>query len=221
VRDRLEEDDAARRLWREDPARVAGVHRCIVLAREEYGYGAERAGAARHDPRRTRSQPAHPQRRGPTVTEIAQQAGMRRETLAALMEHHGYLVLAPYGGTQRRRLVSQRAIAAGMGHNVDASRTRIARLEGYGRAAVFPIFYAECVPDILWTLDLEGIRQVAREKGRKRERLVWLLDKHGYLPDAEVADIAGCTERTVRRARAEQTLKMSYASYIEDIEEAD
>jgi hypothetical protein len=128
-------------------------------------------------------------------------AGLERETLAALMEHHGYLELVPYGGTQKRRLVTDRAFHAGLGHNADGSHRRIARLEGMGRAVVFAIFYPERVPDILWSLDHAGITARAAAIEGKRERMRWLLHHHGYLPDAELAKLSGYTERGVRKAR--------------------
>jgi hypothetical protein len=140
-------------------------------------------------------------KQGLTLQDIAAMAGLQRETLATLMEHHGYLELVPYGGTQRRRLVTKRAFDAGLGHNVDGSRCRIARLEGMSRAAVFPIFYPKKVPDILWSLDHAGMTARAAAIEGKRDRMRWLLNHHGYLPDAELAKLSGYSERGVRKAR--------------------
>lgn len=140
-------------------------------------------------------------RRGMTIAEMAEHAGLNRETLACLLEHHGYLELVPFGGRQRRRLVTDRAFAAGLGHNADASRKRVASIEGARRACVFPVFYPEHVSAILWTLDHPGIVRAAPAIPRKRDRLAWLLAHHGYLPTAEVADLSGFSRRGVEKAR--------------------
>jgi hypothetical protein len=135
------------------------------------------------------------------VSEIAEQSGINRETLSRLLEHHGYLELKPYGGLQNRRLVTNQAYEAKMGHNVDASVSRVAFLEGYRRAIPFPVFYPEQVQDILWTLDYPSIVATAKAVPKKRDRLRWLMDHHPYLPNEELSSLAGYSLRGVEKAR--------------------
>lgn len=181
---------------------MAAVHDAMVFGgldtglREggAHGLQAERMRALR------RPLPAR-DRRGLTLAEVATVAGLDRETLVSLLGHHGYLELVPFGGRQRRRLITARAFAAGLGHNVDASRTRIGAVEGAHRACVFPVLYAEAVPCILWTLDHAGIVRGAAAIPGKKDRLAWLLGHHGYLPTAELAALSGYTRRGVELAR--------------------
>jgi hypothetical protein len=127
--------------------------------------------------------------------------------LCALLEHHGYLELAFYGGRQRRRLVTQRAIDAGFGQNIDPSGVRIA-LEGAAKVAAFPVFFPEWVPGILWTLDYAGLREYANTIPSKRDRLHWLLTYHAHLPRKELAALSGYSERGWSKA-----VRSSFASY--------
>ncbi|MFC7553475.1 hypothetical protein ACFQU7_16265 [Pseudoroseomonas wenyumeiae] len=92
MRDGMNAEDAVKRLWREDPERVNDLHRSIMLNHHDLMWGCQ-GGSEKY--RQRKEQAKQPQRRGRTVTEIAEQAGIRRETLAALMEHHGYLEMAP------------------------------------------------------------------------------------------------------------------------------
>lgn len=202
--------DAARgRLWREPPGAVAEVHGVMAAAYDAPTLGGLDGGPpgdgarglkAEQMRRLRRPLPAR-NRRGMTVAEMAEHAGLNRETLACLLEHHGYLELVPFGGRQRRRLVTDRAFAAGLGHNADASHTRVARVEGARRAGVFPVFYPEHVPAILWTLDHPGIVRAMAAIPRKRDRLAWLLVQHGHLPTAELADLSGFSRRGIEKAR--------------------
>jgi hypothetical protein len=68
-------------------------------------------------------------------------------------------------------------------------------------AAVFPVFYPECVPDVLWTLNIDGIKAMVQALPSKRSRITYLLRRHGYLPDTEIAAMAGCTAHGVRKRR--------------------
>jgi hypothetical protein len=70
------------------------------------------------------------------------------------------------------------------------------------KAVVFPVFYPNKVPSILWSLDYDGIAARAAAIGRKRERMRWLLHHHTYLPDAELAKLSGYSVRGVEKARA-------------------
>lgn len=205
--------ETQRRLWREDPERVAEVYRRATAAEGRmilvnietrrrwfiaHGLLADRM-------RELRTRPLWRDRAGMTLAEIAEQAGIGRETLACLMEHHGYLELVPYGGVQNRRLVTDQAFHAELGHNADASHTRIAHLEGRHRACIFPVFYPEHVPSILWTLDYEGIVESATTILSKKERLRWLLAEHGHLPDTELARLSGYSRRGIEKMRERET----------------
>lgn len=190
------------KLWREDAGDVLQTYDRLMLGSADtercqggvHGLRAERMRELRRPLLRR-------DRIGKTVAEIAAEAGMPRETMACMLEHHGYLEMVPYGGRQRRRLVSDQAYQAGIGHNVDASLKRIGWLEGAAKAAVFPVFYPEHVPTILWTLDIDGIRQRASSIPDRRARLNWLLSEHAYLPAHEVAILSSYTQRAVELAK--------------------
>ena len=139
---------------------------------------------------------------GLTLGEIAEVNGIDRTVLVALMERHGYLELAPYGGRQKRRLVTDEAFHAGIGHNVDPSHARSLRLDGAARAVPFPVFYPEAMPSLLWTLDWPGIQAAAKAIPNKRERMGWLLDHHAVLPDKALVGLSGYSLRGVKKARA-------------------
>ena len=139
---------------------------------------------------------------GLTVGKIAETNGIDRAVLVALMERHGYLELAPYGGRQSRRLVTDEAFHAGVGHNVDPGKARSSRLDGAARATPFPVFYPEAVPSLLWTLDWPGIQAAAKAIPNKRQRMRWLLEQHGYLPDKALEGLSGYSLRGVKKARA-------------------
>ena len=197
-------------LWREDPREVAAAYLRLQRARDDMagpGDGGVHGLAAALLQEHHRPLKCRPERRGMTVAEVAARTGIDRETLARLMEHHGYLALVPFGGTQRRRLVTDDAFHAGLGHNVDPSATRVGHLEGEAKAAPFPVFYEERLADMVWTFDLDGIRLAAEERkagGGKKAALQWLLQRHGYLPNAELAKLTGFSERSVERARAKE-----------------
>lgn len=63
------------------------------------------------------------------------------------------------------------------------------------------MFYEDALPAILATLDHEGIAAGTAALSTKRKRLAWLLEAHPYLPNAEMARLAGCRVRAVERAR--------------------
>lgn len=190
-------------LPREDHGEVAAAYDELMLARDgrlgtqkggTHGLLAERMRQLRQP---LLSRP----KQGLTVRELAERAGVDRETLACALEHHGYLEMVPFGGPNRRRLVTLAAQKAGLGHNPDGSRRHIARLEGRGRASVFPVFYPEYVDSILWTLDFPRIRSAAKAISKKRARLAWLMEHHGYLPNKTIANLAEYSEIGVKVAR--------------------
>lgn len=207
-------EEVRARLWREDPEEVtaifAAVEETALGQTPERGLGllAERQ---RQVARETRK--AAPKARGGmglTLEQVAGRAGMNRATVTALLEHHGLLIMAPCGPAKNRRLATDAAIAQGLGHNVEPGRTRIGAVEGYGKAAPFPVFYADRLADMLWVLDLDGIRTEAAQRKDRAERLWWLLDRHGYLPGAELAAVSGYSLRAVRAAQAAQTALAGY-----------
>lgn len=195
-------DATQARLWREAPAAVAAVYDAMVLGSADGGDRREGGahGLQAQQMRALRRPLPTRDRRGLTLAEVAAVAGLDRETLAVLMEHHGYLELVPYGGRQRRRLVTDRAFAAELGHNADGSTRRVGVVEGHNRACPFPVFYPDQVGAILWTLDHAGIITGAAAVAGKRARLAWLLRCHGYLPTAELAALSGATRRGVELA---------------------
>ncbi len=192
------------RLWREPPEAITEAYDAMIFGgldgepcREPescHGLLAARMRELRRPlPKRDKA--------GLPLGEVAKQAGMDRETLASLMEHHGILELVSYGGRQRRRLVTDAAFHAGLGHNVDPGAIRSPRLDGHARSSVFPVFYPDAVPDILWMLDWEGIKRDAAAIKGKRERMRWLLSHHHHLPDQALADLGGYSLRGVKKAR--------------------
>lgn len=217
IRSRMQLPAIIEALWREDATEVAAIFDSIARLDVD---GTSGPLDARHGLLAERLRELHRPlvwrpKRGLTVSDLAARTGVNRETMATALEHHGYLELVPYGGRQRRRLLTEQAVAAGFGHNADAAHVRIGHLEGFNRASVFPVIYPEHAAAILWTLDLDGIRATAAAMPNKRGRLRWLLAHHGYLPDAYLAELAGCSVRTVERARARArgTEKMSGVSY--------
>lgn len=203
MRMRLTLADTINRLWREDPQRVTAAYDTLLTSQSvlsepstpRYGLRAERMRELRRP---------HPRgdRPGLTVQTMADDAGVPREVMSRLLEHHGYLTLAPYGGRQQRRLVSEAAFRGGYGYTVDAAEKRIAHLEGTNRAAPFAVFYPEHIPSILWTLGIDAIREGVAQQPTKRKKLRWLLDHHDYLPSSFIAELTGCSVRGVKKARA-------------------
>lgn len=205
VLDGLDVPESASALWREDPEIIAAKHGEITMVRaDERGAGPLHGRLA--DLLREAHRPivGRPSERGLTVDAAAERIGVPKAAFVALAEAHGYLGLAPFGRTQGRRLVTDRAVAAGIGWNVDATKTRIARLDGFGRAAVFPVFDPARLEDVAWTFDWAGIVGAVRALARKRDRVSFLLTGHDYLPDTEVAALAEVERRTVARARRGQ-----------------
>lgn len=195
--------DLQERLWREDPATVAEIYDELITA----GVGASdfdsdgRHGLLAERLRELRRPLPTRDRLGLTLRDISTRTGIDRTTLAVLMEEHGYLELVPYGGNQRRRLVTQAAFDAELGHNVDPSTVRL-RIEGAHRTSPFPVFYEEALDDILWTLDYEGLVRRVRTLPDKKARLGYLLEHHPGLPASEMTGLTGYGKRTVETAKA-------------------
>ncbi len=91
--------------------------------------------------------------------------------------------------------------AAGHGHNVDPRQIRSRRLDGVARAVPFPVFYEDKVASIVWTFGWDLLQARLAVETTKRKRLAFLLSDHAYLPDAEIASLAGCSSRGVEEAR--------------------
>jgi len=135
----------------------------------------------------------NPQRPGLTLTEIAKKSGIDRATLCALMIHHRYLELAYCDGTQRRHLLTEQAVDAGLGCNAFP----VIRSRGgapHADRSPFPLFNPDLVPAILWTLDYERLVATVQAIPSKRKRAGWLLDRFPFLPRQELARLAGYTE---------------------------
>lgn len=197
-------------LPREDADDVTRAYKKLMNACWLDGEATEGRHGLRAERMRELRQPlSQCKRSGLTVQDLADRAGVERHAMACALVHSGYLELAPYGGKQSRRLVTRTAEAAGYGHNVDGSQSRIGRLEGFNRSCPFPVFYEEHLDDILWSLDIEGIREKAVGTASKRGRLSWLLEVHGYFPNDFVALLSGCSLSGVKKARGRLESKVT------------
>lgn len=181
-------DSILARLWRETPEAVIDAYDAVIFGTLDSPSGdiGGRHGLLAARMRELRRPLPRRDKVGMQLRQIADQADMDRETLARLMERHGLLELVPYGGRQRRRLVTDAAFRDGLGHNVDPGHIRSPRLDGNARAAVFPVLYSDKLPAI----------------PGKRERMRWLLSHHAYLPDQALADVGGYSLRGVEKARS-------------------
>ena len=128
-RRQITEDEVVSRLWREEPSTIRHVFREITnkrpLAYDDYWLPEPMAKVGRPKSRRrllTRN------KIGLTVAAIAERNGMSVAILKALLVHHGYLELTPYG-SPRRLLVTGTTFSAGYGHNA-AGTNRVGRVEG-------------------------------------------------------------------------------------------
>jgi hypothetical protein len=199
----ITEDEMVTKLWREAPVTVRRVFHEIADKRAGVDYyrvrDTTKATKGTREARRRRPQLTR-NKRGLPLSEMARRTYMALPTFTALLVHHGFLELVPYG-SRRRHLVTESAFRAEVGHNV-YPKNRIGHLEGYRRAAVFPVFYEDRLKDILWCLDYQGIVEAVDAIPSKRKRLAWLLGNHTYLPNREIAQLVGCSEVGVKKARA-------------------
>jgi hypothetical protein len=106
-------------LWKEDPEEISRLYDAAVfglydVAFNDPGHHGMRAERMRE----LRSPLPMRQRTGSTIHEIAASAGIGRATLVALLKHHGYADLFPYGREQSRFLLTEASFKAGIGHNV-------------------------------------------------------------------------------------------------------
>jgi hypothetical protein len=193
----MSEDTVAEKLFREDSDTVRTIYREIA---EELRYRVWSEQKDLNRPTGTVRRLLWRDRPGLTLSQIAQRYGLSVSALRSLLEHHGFLECVPYGGRQRRTLVSETAFRAEVGHNVTPVN-RVGHLEGYGRAAPFPVLYEDRLSDIMWCLDYRNIVASVAALPTKRKRLAWILSNHSYLPDTEVANLAGANVSGVRKAR--------------------
>jgi hypothetical protein len=121
------------------------------------------------------------------------------------MEHHGILELVQFGLDQKRRLVTDTTFHAELGHNVYSTK-HIGKLEGHAKSSPFPVFYEDRLQDLLWMLDYPGIRKEALKIQSKKGKLSWLLSEHPYLPDTEIATLAGYSAYGVSKARLSRSI---------------
>jgi hypothetical protein len=199
----MDADATCAALPREDPEAVRQKHACIAERRGDDAYRDERRGVPMQD------RGARPvgflsgrSRHGLTLTEIATETGAARATLKAAMIHHGYLEEVPYGGRQRRTLVTAVAFHAGLGHTADPSATHSPALSGWKRCFPFPVFYPDRLADIMWTLGLDRIAETCASMATRQERLAWLLAHHPYLPNEELRRLSGMAQSSVDAAAA-------------------
>ncbi|MBW6398658.1 hypothetical protein KPL78_12405 [Roseomonas sp. HJA6] len=199
----MDADATCAALPREDPEKVRVAHEAVSAAREggfvEPGCRGVAERRMRRPSRRRSRLTTVP---GLTLRDIAGATSIPRSTLKAAMIHHGYLAEVMCGGRQRRALVTEAAEREGIGHNVDASGKHSPRVSGFARSAVFAVFHADRMEDVLWTLDLKRIAEHCARLMDKRRRLEWLLRWHHYLPNDELAQLSGMSLRSVDAAAA-------------------
>lgn len=166
----------------------------------------------------TRRRPRRPGR-GITINELAEMENVPRSVMVAALRHAGYLTLSYTDARTRRHVVSAEAERQGAGHTVDPSGEHSPRISGHARAAPFAVFAPAHVPRILEKLGLASIRQGAAAIPTKRRRLDWLIENHNYLPAQFMAELAGATERAVKRRRARLgSGESSLACYVDALD---
>jgi len=190
-------EDLIEKLWREDPDEIRSFYHLIADNRISDGW---LTSYHRKRENRKKAKLLTRNRVGLTLNAIAKRTGIAKPTLVSLMEHHGFLHLVQFGLEQKRRLVTEDAFNAHLGHNVNPAN-RIGHLEGQGKAANFPVFYEDKLPDVLWVLDFDGIREKVSRWADKKGKLAWLLSEHSYLPDTELASLSGYSVKGVFKAR--------------------
>lgn len=186
------------KLWREDSEVVRSTYHSIADCRVSGNWLTSYHRT--REKKRGKAKLLTRRKFGLTLNSIAIRSGIAKPTLASLMEHHGLLSLTQFGLDQKRRLVTEKAYRAHLGHNVNPAN-RIGHLEGQGKAANFPVFYEDRLDDILWVLDYSGIQEAVSKQPTKKAKLAYLLGQHPYLPDGEVAALAGYSRRAVITAR--------------------
>lgn len=190
-------EDLIVKLWREDPDEVETIYLSIADNRTSDGW---LNSYQRRRENRKKAKLLTRKKYGLTLNAISERTGIAKPALVSLMEHHGLLALVQFGIEQKRRLVTEAAFHAHLGANVNPAN-RIGHLEGQGKAANFPVFYEDRLADILWMLDFDGIKEAVSGQPTKKAKLAYLLGHHGYLPDGEIATLAGYTRRAVIKAR--------------------
>lgn len=197
------------RLWREDPTEVEELY-CAVDEAALEGFEQDhllgRDGTGMHGLLAARMRELNRplwqrNKSGMTIHEVASRIGVSTETAVRLLIHNGYIESVPFGGRQHRRLLTDQAVRAGIGHNVDPKGRRSTWLDGHQRAAVFPVFYPEHIATIIWTLGWGLIVSAVTTAPTKKAKLAYLLEEHDYLPDSEIAKLAGYKRDGVLRAR--------------------
>lgn len=188
----LELEGLYQKLPREDPERIASIYDQIAA---HYSFVEQ---SVRPSDIVTKQWQPNPSRYGLQMAEAANRLDVSQATLSALLEHHMILELVPYGGRQNRRLLSEEAERAGLGHNV-CPWGRVPCIEGMRRSAPFPVIYEDRLKDILWVTDWETIQLKVWQFTSRKQRLEWLVENHRYLPVAEIAALSGYSERTTKR----------------------
>lgn len=196
--DKIKLEDLVSRLWREDPDEVRSVYQAIRDNMFSERCHMNSHYRRRENRRKRKLETRH--REGVPLREIAKRHGIDYATFVSLLEHHGIVELVQFGLDQKRRRITHAAFKAKLGHNVN-STCHIGHLEGYAKSSPFIVLYEERLADILWMLDYPGIVQGIHERSTKKLKLKWLLETHPYLPDAEIAKLAGYARYRVSVAR--------------------
>ncbi len=202
--DKIKVEDLIPKLWREDPEEVTSLY-CSIADNRTSDVWLNSYQRKREN--RKKAKLLTRKKYGLTLNAISERIGIAKPTLVSLMEHHGLLSLEQFGLNQKRRLVTVAAYTAHLGHNVNPAN-RIGHLEGQGKAANFPVFYEERLPDILWMLDFDGIKEALTKQPTKKAKLAYLLGHHPYLPDGEIGVLTGYSRRAVINARQSEQRKV-------------
>ena len=197
VIDQMKVEELIERLWREDPEEVRSLYWSITSNRVCDGWRLSGYHRRTEDKKKRKLLTRH--KFGLGVREVAKRAGIAPATLVSLMEHHGILELVQFGLNQKRRLVSDTTFHAEFGHNVYS--TKHIALEGKAKSSPFPVFYEDRLQELLWMLDYPGIMKAVLNIQSKKGKLAWLLSEHSYLPDIEIANLAGYSAFRVSKAR--------------------
>lgn len=210
--DGMDESEVVDKLWREHPVKIRHFYQAIKFNRGYAGYiqPVERKTTSVED-----TNPLTREKTGMTITELATKVKLKVVTVVALLEHHDLLELVPYGLEQKRRLVTETAFNAHLGHNIYPNR--IGRLEGRNRSSPFPVFYSDRLQDILWMFDLGGISEGVGKEVGKKAKLQWLLKYHSYLPDDELASLSGYSRMGVFKVRCRNHLSQTEVETSEKV----
>lgn len=122
-----------------------------------------------------------------TTRQMAKHLGIHCGTLQQMAQHHGLL-----GNRGRRRQITPRAEAAGLGCNLR---------NGAGTRRADPRWYLEAAPELGQMFGLDAIRAALEGMVDDVAGIQWLLNRHWYLSNVSIALLVGVTIPRVFRAR--------------------